>query len=142
MNVDDIDNVLNKQSGLKGICGMNDMRDIHAKAEQGDEMAKLALDMFVYRVKKYIGSYTAVLGTVDVIAFTAGIGENDDIARRDICMDMEGLGIDFDIEKNKGRFGSPQAIHKEGSKVQVWTVPTNEELVVARQTAAAISRPV
>lgn len=139
MNVDDIDNVLNKQSGLKGICGMNDMRDIHAKTEQGDEMAKLALEMFVYRVKKYIGSYTAVLGTVDVIAFTAGIGENDDVARRDICEDMEGLGISVDTEKNKGRFGSPQPIHKEGSKVQVWVIPTNEELQIAQDTVATLS---
>jgi acetate kinase len=139
MNVDDIDDVLNKKSGLKGICGMNDMRDIHSKVEQGDEMAKLALDMFVYRVKKYIGSYTAVLGTVDIIAFTAGIGENDDIARREICEDMEGLGVSIDTEKNKGRFATAQAIHKENSKVQVWVIPTNEELQIAQDTVSTLS---
>jgi len=139
MNVDDIDDVLNKKSGLKGICGMNDMRDIHSKVEQGDEMAKLALDMFVYRVKKYIGAYTAVLGTVDIIAFTAGIGENDDIARREICSDMEGLGVIIDTEKNKGRFATAQAIHKENSKVQVWVIPTNEELQIAQDTINTLS---
>lgn len=139
MNVDDIDDVLNKKSGLKGICGMNDMRDIHSKVEQGDEMAKLALDMFVYRVKKYIGAYTAVLGTVDIIAFTAGIGENDDVARREICEDMEGLGVSIDVEKNKGRFASPQAIHKANSKVQVWVIPTNEELQIAQDTVSTLS---
>ncbi|MFA6012884.1 MAG: acetate kinase [Desulfobacteraceae bacterium] len=139
MNVDDIDDVLNKKSGLKGICGMNDMRDIHSKVEQGDEMAKLALDMFVYRVKKYIGAYTAVLGTVDIIAFTAGIGENDDVARREICEDMEGLGVIIDTEKNKGRFASPQAIHKDNSKVQVWVIPTNEELQIAQDTVSTLS---
>jgi len=139
MNVDDIDDVLNKKSGLKGICGMNDMRDIHSKVEQGDEMAKLALDMFVYRVKKYIGAYTAVLGTVDIIAFTAGIGENDDIARREICSDMEGLGVIIDTEKNKGRFATAQAIHKENSKVQVWVIPTNEELQIAQDTISTLS---
>lgn len=139
MNVEDIDDVLNKKSGLKGICGMNDMRDIHSKAEQGDEMAKLALEMFVYRVKKYIGAYTAVLGTLDIIAFTAGIGENDDVARKEICEDMEGLGILIDTDKNKGRFGSPQAIHKDGSKVQVWVIPTNEELQIAQDTVTTLS---
>ena len=134
MNVDDIDDVLNKKSGLKGICGMNDMRDIHAKADQGDEMAKLAVDMFAYRVKKYIGAYTAVLGTVDIVAFTAGIGENDDIVRKEICEDMSGLGIVIDLDKNNGRFPSAKAIHKDGSKVQVWVIPTNEELQIAQDT--------
>ncbi|MBU1172111.1 MAG: acetate kinase [Proteobacteria bacterium] len=134
VKVEDLDDVFNKKSGLKGICGMNDMRDIHSKAEQGDEMAKLAVDMFVYRVKKYIGSYAAVLGTLDMVVFTAGIGENDDIVRKGVCEDMTSLGIDIDTEKNKGRFSKPQPIHKEGSKVQVWIVPTNEELQIAQDT--------
>lgn len=134
VKVEDLDDVFNKKSGLKGICGMNDMRDIHAKSEAGDEMAKLAVDMFVYRVKKYIGAYTAVLGTVDIVAFTAGIGENDDIVREGVCKDLTGLGIDFDSKKNEGRFSEPQAIHKDGSKVQVWVIPTNEELQIAQDT--------
>lgn len=134
VKVEDLDDVFNKKSGLKGICGMNDMRDIHAKVAEGDEKAKLAVDMFAYRVKKYIGAYTAVLGTIDIVAFTAGIGENDDIAREEICKDMTGLGIEFDREKNKGRFSEPQPIHKDGSRVQIWVIPTNEELQIAEDT--------
>lgn len=138
MTAQELDNVFNKKSGLMGICGMNDMRDIHAKAEEGDEMAKLAVDMFAYRVKKYIGAYTAVLGTVDIIAFTAGIGENDDIVRAAICENMSGLGIEIDLKKNEGRFGEPQAIHKDGSPVQVWVLPTNEELQIAQDTVGIL----
>lgn len=138
MTPQELDNVFNKQSGLMGICGMNDMRDIHAKADEGDEMAQLAVDMFAYRVKKYIGAYTAVLGTVDIVAFTAGIGENDDIARAAICEDMSGLGIEIDLEKNKGRFGTPTPIHKDGSPVQVWVIPTNEELQIAQDTVNVV----
>ncbi len=139
MNLEDLDDVLNKKSGLKGICGLNDMRDIHSKAADGDEMAKLAVEMFEYRVKKYIGSYTAVLGTLDIVAFTAGIGENDDIVRQGVCENMSGLGIEIDVTKNKGRFSKPQAIHKDGSKVQVWVIPTNEELQIAQDTVNTLS---
>jgi acetate kinase len=139
MNLEDLDDVLNKKSGLKGICGMNDMRDIHSKAADGDEMAKLAVEMFEYRVKKYIGSYTAVLGTLDIVAFTAGIGENDDIVRQGVCENMSGLGIEIDVTKNKGRFSKPQAIHKDGSKVQIWVIPTNEELQIAQDTVNTLS---
>ncbi len=134
MTPQELDDVFNKKSGLAGICGMNDMRDIHSAADNGDEMAKLAVDMFAYRVKKYIGAYTAVLGTVDIVAFTAGIGENDDIVRAAVCEDMTGLGINVDLKKNEGRFGEPQAIHKDGSPVEVWVIPTNEELQIAQDT--------
>lgn len=133
MSIEEIDTVLNKQSGLKGICGLNDMRDIHSAVDNGDEMAKLALDMFTYRVKKYIGAYTAVLGTIDAIVFTAGIGENDDIARAAICQDFSGLGIEMDFDKNAGRKGEPTAVHTDASKVQVWVIPTNEELQIAQE---------
>ena len=92
LSAKEVDAILNKESGLKGICGMNDMRDIHESAAQGNEKAKLAVDMFTYVVKKYIGSYFAALGTVDAIAFTAGIGENDDIVRAEVCSNMAGLG--------------------------------------------------
>ena len=138
MTPQELDTVFNKKSGLMGICGMNDMRDIHAKAEEGDEMAKLAVDMFAYRVKKYIGAYTAVLGTIDIVAFTAGIGENDDIVRAAVCEDMSGLGINVDLKKNEGRFGEPQAIHEDGSPVQVWVIPTNEELQIAQDTVNVV----
>ncbi len=138
MTPQELDTVFNKKSGLMGICGMNDMRDIHAKAEEGDEMAKLAVDMFAYHVKKYIGAYTAVLGTIDIVAFTAGIGENDDIVRAAVCKDMSGLGINVDLKKNEGRFGEPQAIHTDDSPVQVWVIPTNEELQIAQDTVNVV----
>jgi acetate kinase len=134
MTVQELDNVFNKESGLKGICGMNDMRDIHAAAEKGDKMATLAVEMFAYRIKKYIGAYTAVLGTVDIVAFTAGIGENDDIVRAAVCENMSGLGIELDLEKNKGRAAEPKKISTDNSPVQVWIVPTNEELQIAQDT--------
>lgn len=134
VKVEDLDDVFNKKSGLKGICGMNDMRDIHEKIAQGDDKAKLALDMFVYRVKKYIGAYAAVLGTIDVVAFMAGIGENDMIARKAICDDMVGIGIEVDREKNNRRSTEPWPIHKDSSPVQVWVIPTNEELQIAHDT--------
>ncbi len=134
LSFEEIDTLLNKQSGFKGICGVNDMRDIHAKAEKGDKQAKLAFDVFVYSVTKYIGAYSTVLERVDAITFTAGIGENDDIAREHICAGLKIFGIKIDTEKNKNRFKEPTAIHSTDSKVQVWVVPTNEELQIARET--------
>lgn len=139
VKVEDLDDVFNKKSGLKGICGLNDMRDIHEKIAQSDEKAKLALDMFVYRVKKFIGAYAAVLGTIDVVAFTAGIGENDIITRKAICDDMVGLGIEIDAKKNDRRSSEPWPIHNESSRVQVWVIPTNEELQIAQDTVITLS---
>ncbi|MCP3921463.1 MAG: acetate kinase [Desulfobacterales bacterium] len=134
----EVDAILNKDSGLKGICGMNDMRDIHASIEKGDERAKLAIDMFAYRVKKYIGAYYAALGNVDVIVFTAGIGENDDVVRASVCSNLEGLGIELDLEKNEGRIQEPKKISKDESKVQLWVIPTNEELQIAKDAVDSI----
>ncbi len=134
----EVDVILNKKSGLIGICGMNDMRDIHKSVEEGNEQAKLAVDMFSYRVKKYIGAYFAALGTVDAIAFTAGIGENDDIIRTEVCKDLEGLDIILDAEKNKGRISSRKQINAEESRVQVWVIPTNEELQIAQDAISVI----
>ncbi len=134
----EVDAILNKDSGLKGICGMNDMRDIHASIEKGDEKAKLAIDMFAYRVKKYIGAYYAALGNVDAIVFTAGIGENDDIVRASVCSNLEGLGIELDLEKNEGRIQDPKKISKDGSKIQLWVIPTNEELQIAKDAVDSI----
>jgi acetate kinase len=136
----EVDAILNKESGLKGICGMNDMRDIHESAANGNEMAKLAVDMFSYRVKKYIGAYFAALGSLDAIAFTAGIGENDDIVRAGVCKDMEGLGLELDLAANKGRISQPKKISKDSSKVQIWVIPTNEELQIAQDTVDIIKR--
>lgn len=134
MSIEEIDSMLNKESGLKGICGMNDMRDIHAGIAEDDANAGLALEMAAYRNKKYIGSYMAVLGRVDAIVFTAGIGENDDIVREMSLQGLEPLGIKIDRQKNKGRAKEPRAIHAGDSDIEVWVIPTNEELEIARQT--------
>ncbi len=125
-----MENLLNKQSGLKGICGHNDLRDIHAQVEKGDRMAELALTMFTYQIKKYVGAYAAVLGRVDGLVFTAGIGENDAIVRSQILEHMEFLGF--------ARTERP--IHKEGSQVQVWVIPTNEELQIALETSEVLQK--
>ncbi len=135
----EVDAILNKKSGLIGICGMNDMRDIHDSAADGNDRAKLAVDMFSYRVKKYIGAYFAALGKVDAIAFTAGIGENDDIVRAGVCQDMEGLGLEIDLAANEGRISVEKKISTNSSKVEIWVIPTNEELQIAQDTVEIIS---
>ncbi|MBZ2171972.1 acetate kinase [Nitratidesulfovibrio sp. SRB-5] len=135
----EIDTVMNKQSGLKGICGMNDMRDIHAAREKGDEMAELAFQMFVYRIRKYIGSFAVVVGKLDAIVFTAGIGENDDLVRAAVCKDMDILGIDIDEAVNAKRSGQARHIGKPGQRVPVLVVPTNEELEIAQTTVAVLN---
>jgi acetate kinase len=134
LNIDDLDRILNKESGLKGICGANDMRQIHKMHEAGDEKAKLALDMFYYRIKKYIGSYSAILGEVDCIVFTGGIGENDSISRANSCKHLENIGIKIDLEKNAIRSNKARVISTEDSLVKVFVIPTNEELEIALQT--------
>ncbi len=139
MTINEIESVFNKESGLKGICGKNDMRDIHNSIEEGDKLAQLAVDMFSYRIKKFIGSYYAALGTVDAIVFTAGIGENDDVVRKLSCENMSGLGIELDLEKNEGRIGEPKIISKDNSRVQVWVIPTNEELQIAHDTMKVVN---
>ena len=135
----EIDTLMNKQSGLKGICGMSDMRDIHAACDKGDKLAQLALDMFVYRIRKYIGAYAAVLGRVDGIVFTAGIGENDPVVRSMVCEDMGFFGIAIDPEKNAKRSGDPRDISAEGARVPVLVIPTNEELEIAQTTARIVT---
>ncbi len=134
----EMDHIMNKQSGLKGICGMNDMRDIHSAREKGDEKAQLAFEMMTYRIKKYIGAYYAILGRVDAVVFTAGIGENDDFARAEACTGLERLGIAVDPELNKIRNGQPRHIGKAGNDVAVLVVPTNEELEIAQATVEVL----
>jgi len=140
MDIDQIDAMLNKESGLKGLCGMNDMRDIHAAIEKGDEKAKVALDVQTYRNKKYIGSYMAVLGSVDAIVFTAGIGENDDIVRLESLRGLECLGIKIDEKINAQRAQEPLQISTVDSAVAVWVIPTNEELAIARETKEVLTK--
>lgn len=141
MTIGEFTNVVNKKSGLLGITGVSsDNRDVNAAAAEGNERAKLALDMTYYRLKKYIGSYSAALGGVDAIVFTAGIGENSYELREGVMQDMEYLGIDFDFDKNKNfKRGEIELLTKPSSKVKVYIIPTNEELLIARETKKLIS---
>jgi len=134
LDIDDLDKILNKKSGLKGICGNNDMREVEQMAENGDAKAKLALDMFAYRIKKYIGSYSAVVGKLDCIIFTGGIGENDIDTRERCCSDLENLGIELDLIQNNQRAKKIIDISSKNSKVKVLVIPTNEELEIAIQS--------
>jgi acetate kinase len=133
LDIDDLDKLLNKQSGLKGICGSNDMREVEKMAENGDKKAGLALDMFAYRIKKYIGSYSAVVGKLNCIIFTGGIGENDIETRVRCCENLENLGIELDLVKNNQRAKEILDISSKESKVKVLVIPTNEELEIALQ---------
>lgn len=133
-SVEDIDNYINKKSGVLGISGVSsDFRDIEGAAEDGNERAQLALDIFAYRVRKYIGSYVAAMGGVDAIVFTAGLGENSISMREMIAEGLEFLGTKICKERNNVR-GKAREISAEGSQVKVFIVPTNEELMIARDT--------
>ena len=132
----EIDAALNQESGLKGLCGVPDLREVHRAADAGDPRALLALDVFAYRIRKYIGAYTAVLGRVDAVVFTAGIGENDADLRRRVCGGLEGLGITLDEERNRSAAGEVSEVHAARSRVALLVVRTNEELEIAEQTVA------
>ncbi len=135
---DEVNNIMNKKSGVLGLSGVSsDFRDIEDAAAEGNERAKLALDVFHYRVKKYIGDYMAVLNGVDAIIFTAGLGENAVETREEILKDLEWFGIELDTERNKVR-GQERIISKEGSKVKIIVIPTNEELMIARDTMTLV----
>ena len=134
LSYDDMDTLLNKQSGLLGVSGVSsDMRDVEKAANEGNERAQLALKMFYNRVKKYIGSYMALLGKVDAISFAGGIGENSYSTRANILDGLENLGIIYDKSLNDGA-REEKEITGEGSKVKVFITPTNEELMIARET--------
>lgn len=132
--------LMNRESGLLGISGISsDMRELIRAYEGGNNRAKLALEMYSYRIKKYIGFYTAAMNGVDIIIFTGGIGENASLIRSMCCTDMEYLGIEFDEEKNREIIGKEGELTGSASRVKVLCVPTNEELVIARDTARIIS---
>jgi len=139
MDADQIDNLLNRRSGILGLSGVADFRDLHQLIASGDSDAATALDVYCHRVRKYVGAYLAVLGGADVIVFTAGVGENDDVVRARILQDLEPLGIAVDPDRNAVRSGQPRVISPDGSPVTVMVVPTNEELAIARATIALIS---
>jgi acetate kinase len=130
--------LLNEESGMKGICGANDMREVHRRTAGGDPSASLAIDMYVYRVRKYIGAYTAVLGRVDALVFTGGIGENDAEVRRLACEGLHRLGIAVDDARNGSPSPAPREIQREGMPVKILVIPTNEELEIALQTVTCI----
>ena len=139
LGIDEMLNVLNKKSGVLGVSGVSsDFRDLEAAAEEGNERAKLALDLFDYSVAKVVGSYVAAMNGVDAIIFTAGVGENAPTTRAGIAKYLGYLGCEIDPEAN-GRRGSDNLISTADSKVQLWVIPTNEELVIARDTRDIVS---
>jgi len=136
----ELEALLNKGSGLKGICGANDMREILQMAHRGDAQAQLALELYCYRVKKYLGAYTAVLGRVDAIVFTGGIGENAALIRKQCCQGLEVLGITVDDVKNERTYEEVMEIQRDGAPVKVLAVRTKEEREIAQQTLSAIKK--
>ena len=142
MTADQVVSYLNKQCGILGVSGVSsDMRELNSAIEQGNTRARLALDMLIYRVKKFIGSYMAVLGRVDAITFTGGIGENQEDLREGSLEDMEIYGIEIDKEKNNHLpRGTTEEISTPNSKVKVYRIPTDEELLIARDTKALITK--
>ena len=138
LSIAEVNTILNKKSGVDGMSGVgSDFRDISAAIDEGNARAKMALDTYTYRVAKYIGSYAAAMNGVDVIAFTAGIGENDSRVREMVGEYLGYLGGSVNAEKNKVH-GDEAIISNDGDKVTVMVVPTNEELAIARQTAALV----
>ncbi len=132
-DIDQVTNMLNKQSGLLGVCGYSDLRDIDAHLDQ--PKVKLAFDMMIYSVKKYIGAYAAAMNGVDFIVFTAGVGENDELVRQEVCRDLEYLGVEFNYEYNHtAPRGTTEVFSTENSKVKVLRIPTDEEYMIALDT--------
>lgn len=139
MSIDEIDNTLNKKSGMLGLSGVTDFRDINDLIAEGDAGAVLALDVYVHRLLSYIGSYIAILGGVETITFTAGVGENNPTVRAAIATRLAFLGVRLDEAANEARSKEPRAISTPESSIAILVVPTNEELAMARETKAAIS---
>ncbi|MCX5194301.1 acetate kinase [Streptomyces sp. NBC_00249] len=140
LSIDEIDSLLNKKSGLLGLCGDNDMREVQRRADEGDASARLALAAYVHRLKKYIGAYTAVLGKVDAVAFTAGVGENAAAVREATVAGLEELGLVLDLEANAVRSAEPRLVSADYARVAVAVVPTDEELEIATQAYALVTQ--
>ena len=130
---DAVSTLLNKQSGMLGLTGFIDMRDVNKKVENGDKEAEIACEMYAYRIQKYIGAYAAAMNGLDAIIFTAGVGENDSSMRKRICSNMDYFNMSIDDEKNVVRANNMREINKMGARVKVLVVPTNEELEIAKQ---------
>ena len=138
MSVKEIDNLMNKDSGLKGICGTNDMREVMEKKDSDDEQAKIALEVYCYRIKKYIGAYFAVLGRLDGLVFKAGVGENSSEIRHLCCQGLDRLGIRIDPKKNNETGKGIREINDSDGEVKILVIPTNEELKIALETKKVI----
>jgi acetate kinase len=139
LTLHDMSTLLNKFCGLYGISGeSNDMRELMTASERGDEQAKLAIEVFCYRIKKYIGAYSAALGHVDGLVFTGGIGENSPAIRALACQGLREMGIEIDEARNAAMVGKEGEISTEASRVRVMVIPTNEELLIARDTFRAV----
>ena len=138
MSTNAIEEMLNRDSGLKGICGANDMREVHELADSGDSRAKLALEMYCYRIRKYIGAYSVVLGGLDAVIFTGGIGENDAWVRARCCEKLEILGIVPDDQKNHSMSDGLKNFSQDNGAVALLVIPTNEELEIALQTVSCV----
>ncbi len=139
MSVDDVESMLNHQSGMLGLAGERDFRRLRELIESGDSSAQLAYDVFIHRLRKYIGAYLAVLGRADVITFTAGVGENVAAVRRDALSGLAGLGIEIDEQRNSQSANDARRISTDNSLIAVLVIPTNEELAIARDCLRAIS---
>lgn len=141
LSAEDMNNILNKKSGYLGVSGVtSDDRDLRKAAQEGNKRAQLASDMQRYQVKKYIGSFAAAMGGVDAVVFTGGIGEHSIELRSEVCANMEFLGIKIDETLNEKFNGEEKDISAEGAKVRTWIVPTNEELMIARDTVDLITK--
>ena len=139
MATEDIENMLNRRSGVYGLAGHNDFRELHKLIESGDAAARLAYDVYIHRLRKYIGAYLAVLGNTDVISFTAGVGENDATVRRDALTGLAPLGIELDEHLNESPGKGPRVISAENSPITVLVIPTNEELAIARACVGVLA---
>ena len=139
MSLDEVDTVLNKESGLKGLAGDQDMREVRRRAAAGDKAARRALDVYAYRIRAYVGAYLAVVPGVQALVFTAGIGENDSALRRDVCAPLRHLGIHLDDAANEAHSSAARAIDDGTGSIRILVIPTNEEAEIARQAQEAVA---
>jgi acetate kinase len=139
-SVSDIDRIINKESGLQGLSGLSsDMRDVEEAAAKGHARSELALAVFCYRIRKYVGAYAAAMGGLDAIVFTAGIGENSPVVRERVCRGLGFLGVELDAKKNETERGHAVNLATPASRVRVLLIPTNEERMIARETMRVIA---
>ncbi len=141
-DIDQVNNILNKKSGMFGLTGYSDMRDIKSEIEKGNKDAKLAYELYAYRIRKFIGMYVAVLNGLDAVVFTAGVGENDALTRKMASENLEYLGIKFDEAKNKVHEKGIREIQDAASKVKILVIPTNEELEIANESYKLLSKAI